>query len=65
MDFRNTNTRTYNLEDERTEFRAYAILDKVPPSLYKEVLQWTKNELDFNKMTLSISDCKSDINSFK
>lgn len=56
MNFRNTNTFNYSLENESMNIKSYMILDKVPPDLYKEVLTWSEEMLDINNMTISISD---------
>lgn len=59
MNFRTTVNCEYNLDNNLTRVRSYNILDKVPAELYKEVLDWSEDKLDFSKMTISISDSAS------
>lgn len=58
MNYRNLNTKIINLDSLESEIMSYMFLDAIPADWYKTVLSWVTDKLDFNKMTISITDHK-------
>lgn len=56
MDFRSISTVNYKLGEKDISIKPYLYLDKVPPSLFKEVYEWSEDVLPSKDMTITLSD---------